>query len=90
MLSKHRCPHTRVLNFFTDTDPFISVASVIAIAPGHHVWRCHIGEGCGGTTANAASAEANLRRVLEMPDVALRRTYARRQQASENRVPFAS
>ena len=33
---------TRVLNFFTDADPLISVGSIIATPPGHYVWRCHV------------------------------------------------
>ena len=33
MLSKLRCPHTGLVNFFTDVDPFMSVGSIIATAP---------------------------------------------------------
>jgi hypothetical protein len=37
MLLKHRCPHTGILNFFTDNDPFMSVGSIIAIGRGRYV-----------------------------------------------------
>jgi hypothetical protein len=80
MLSKLRCPHTRVLNFFTDVDPLISVGSIIATAPGQYVWRCHIVDHRCGMTPDAVSAEANLRRSLEMPGVSpSRKYYARRE-----------
>ena len=87
MLSKLRCPHTRVLNFFTDADPHMSVGSIIATAPGHYVWRCHIVDHIWGMTADAVSAEANLRRALEMPGVPSSRRYARREnvQAEQGR-----
>jgi hypothetical protein len=42
MLLKHRCPHTCILNFFTDIEPFMSVGSIIAIGRGRYVWRCHL------------------------------------------------
>ncbi|MGE0626229.1 MAG: hypothetical protein AB7O43_00280 [Hyphomicrobiaceae bacterium] len=29
MLSKHRCPYTGVVNFFTETDPFVAVGSIV-------------------------------------------------------------
>jgi hypothetical protein len=79
MLSKLRCPHTGLVNFFTDVDPFMSVGSIIATAPSRYVWRCHlVAHRCGVTTA-PMSAEANLRRALEMPSTSLSRTYARRE-----------
>ena len=87
MLSRLRCPHTRVLNFFTDADPHMSVGSIIATAPGHYVWRCHIVDDSWGMTADAVSAEANLRRALEMPGLSSSRKYARREYVQANR-PF--
>lgn len=29
MLSKQRCPHTGIVNYFTKTDPFVSAGSII-------------------------------------------------------------
>ena len=79
MLSKLRCPHTGLVNFFTDADPCISVGSIIATGPSHYVWRCHLVHRCGVTT-DPMSAESNLRRALEkLPGVSLSHTYARRE-----------
>ena len=49
MLSKSRCPHTGVVNFFTQADPLLSVGSVAeAGASARYVWRCYVGEeACG-------------------------------------------
>jgi hypothetical protein len=89
MLSKLRCPHTRVLNFFMDADPNMSVGSIIATAPGHYVWRCHLVDHRSGIAANARSAEAHLRRAIERPDVSSSRKYARRENdQAELSTPF--
>jgi hypothetical protein len=79
MLSKLRCPQTGVVNFFTDVDPFMSVGSIIATAPSRYVWHCHLVDHRYGVTTDPVSAEANLRRALEMPGISLGRTYARRE-----------
>ena len=65
MLLKHRCPHTGILNFFTDNDPFMSIGSIIAIGRGRYVWRCHLIDERSGTATDAMSAESYLRRALE-------------------------
>ena len=78
-MSKLRCPHTGLVNFFTDVDPFLSVGSIIAIAPSRYVWRCHLVDHRRGVTADPVSAEAHLRRALDMPGVSVSRTYARRE-----------
>jgi hypothetical protein len=67
MLLKHRCPHTGILNFFTDINPFMSVGSIIAIGRGRYVWRCHLIDQRCGTATDAVSAESHLRRALEAP-----------------------
>ena len=67
MLLKHRCPHTGILNFFTDSDPFMSVGSIIAIGRGRYVWRCHLMDRRGGAATDAMSAESRLRKALEAP-----------------------
>ena len=79
MLSKQRCPHTGLVNFFTDADPFMSVGSIIATAPFRYVWRCHVGDQHCGVAGDAMTAEVNLRRALDMPGASLSRTYARRE-----------
>ena len=79
MLSKLRCPHTGLVNFFTDVDPFMSVGSIIATAPRRYIWRCHLLDHRCGVTTDPVSAESNLRKALEAPGVSLSRTYARRE-----------
>jgi hypothetical protein len=79
MLSKLRCPHTGLVNFFTDVDPFMSVGSIIETAPSRYMWRCHLVEHRCGVTTDPMTAEVNLRRALEVPGVSLSRTYARRE-----------
>jgi hypothetical protein len=79
MLSKLRCPHTGLVNFFTEVDPFMSVGSIIATAPSRYVWRCHLVDHRCGVATDPVNAEANLRRALEIPSVSLSRTYARRE-----------
>ena len=76
MLLKRRCPHTGILNFFTDIDPFMSVGSIIAIGRGRYVWRCHLIDRRGGTTTDAMSAESHLRRALEVPGESARLSRA--------------
>jgi hypothetical protein len=40
MLSKQRCPHTGIVNYFTKADPFVSVGSVMrAGSPAEYQWR---------------------------------------------------
>ena len=41
MLSKRRCPHTGVVNYFFTTEPHLAVASVIKGAQAGYLWRCY-------------------------------------------------
>ena len=79
MLSKRRCPHTGIVNFFTDIDPFMSVGSIIAIGRARYVWRCHVVDHRCGTTSDAMSAETHLRRALEGSGDWSSRKYGRRE-----------
>jgi hypothetical protein len=68
VLSKSRCPYTGVVNFFTETDPLLSVGSVAeARTPGRperYVWRCYLDDGSAGLARDMSIAEAQLRRAL--------------------------
>jgi hypothetical protein len=79
MLLKQRCPHTGILNFFTDIDPFMSVGSIIATGRARYVWRCHLVDHRCGTTTDAMSAETHLRRALEGSVERLNRRYGQRE-----------
>ena len=40
MLSRQRCPHTGIVNYFTKADPFVSVGSVMkAGSSAEYQWR---------------------------------------------------
>ena len=65
VLSKSRCPHTGVVNFFTHADPLLAVGSVAeAGAPARFVWRCYVGEETCGLASDMSSAEARLRNAV--------------------------
>jgi hypothetical protein len=79
MLTKQCCPHTGVLNFFKDIEPFFSIGSIVETAPSRYVWRCHLIDHCCGIATDVVSAEANLRKALQMWGVLPSQTYARRE-----------
>ena len=65
MLSKSRCPHTGVVNYFTAVDPLLAVGSVAkASARNGYAWRCYVGEEVGGLAPDLAHAEAHLKRAI--------------------------
>ena len=65
MLSKSRCPHTGVVNYFTDADPLLSVGSVAeARVPAGFAWRCYVGEEACGLAPDPSRAEAHLRKAI--------------------------
>jgi hypothetical protein len=65
VLAKRRCPHTGIVNFYCDPEPFMAVGS-IAQSGGSNacVWRSYIGEEAGGLSSDMASAEARLATVV--------------------------
>jgi hypothetical protein len=71
MLSKRRCPHTGVVNFFFATDPHMAVGSVIKAGQSGYLWRCYT-DPCAATGAvdDLGTAE---RRVTELCRLAARR-----------------
>ena len=65
MLSKCRCPHTGVVNFFTKADPQLAVGSVAEAGDTTtYAWRCYVGEEAGGLAPDISLAEAYLRYAL--------------------------
>ena len=66
MLSKSRCPHTGVVNYFTAVDPLLAVGSVAkADARNGYAWRCYVGEEvrrvCSGPGACRGASRAGHR-----------------------------
>jgi hypothetical protein len=65
MLSKCRCPHTGVVNFFTKADPLLAVGSVAEAGDtSGYAWRCYVGEEAGGLAPDMLLAEAYLRKAI--------------------------
>ena len=64
MLSKRRCPHTGVVNFFFTSDPHMAVGSVIKAGQSGYLWRCYTEPHEGaGAVGDLKTAE---RRVVEL------------------------
>jgi hypothetical protein len=72
VLFKRRCPHTGVVNFYASTEPLLAAGSIVAWAPSHYVWHCHIADDHCGAARDAALAEAELRRVISATTAARR------------------
>lgn len=65
MLSKRRCPHTGIVNYFTAANPYVAVGSVSETdVPSRFAWRCYIDAEAGGLSADMSIAEAHLRRAI--------------------------
>lgn len=62
MLSRRHCPHTGIVNFFAEAEPFLSVGSVIRTdAPTPYHWRCYVGlEPMAGAAPDLRTAERHL------------------------------
>ena len=65
MIIKTRCPHTGVVNFFTDADPLLAVGSVSERpASARFAWHCYLDAPASGVAADMAIAEARLRNAI--------------------------
>ncbi|HEY7083828.1 MAG TPA: hypothetical protein VH519_03345 [Hyphomicrobiaceae bacterium] len=65
MITKRRCPHTGIVNFFSRSDPLLAVGSVSqATSPTHYVWRSYLDDRQSGVAADSAAAEAHLRDAI--------------------------
>jgi len=64
MLSKRRCPHTGVVNFFFSADPHLAVGSIVKVEGTRYLWRCYT------DPCTAVGSEADIRtaeqRVAEL------------------------
>ena len=67
VLSKKRCPHTGVVNFYIDADPLLAVGSVTAAgASARFAWRCYLADESGGLASDISLAEAHLRQAIAL------------------------
>lgn len=65
MLSRKRCPHTGVVNFYFDADPHLAVGSVVKTdAASGYLWRCYSDP--YATTGKAPDLKTAERRVSDL------------------------
>ena len=65
MLTKTRCPHTGVVNFFSAADPLLAVGSVSEnVASAHCAWHCYLDTPTSGIAPDIEMAEARLRTAI--------------------------
>ena len=63
MLSKQECPHTGIVNFFTRTDPYVSVGSIVKHGErdAEYHWRWYAAaRAISGIAKDMRSAEERL------------------------------
>ena len=64
MITKRRCPHTGIVNFFSRADPLLAVGSVCReTGPAPYVWRSYLDDR-SGVAVDRAAAEAHLRDAI--------------------------
>ena len=78
MVSKRRCPHTGVLNLFSEVDPYLALGSVVSAgSKGGFLWRCYASaEPVHGLASDARTAEKRLERQIEKAALASERHTA--------------
>jgi hypothetical protein len=65
VLTKTRCPHTGVVNFFSAADPLLAVGSVSESATSAHcAWHCYLDTPTSGIAPDIEMAEARLRTAI--------------------------
>jgi hypothetical protein len=65
VISKRRCPHTGIVNFFANADPLVAIGSISeSPATTDFAWRCYLDEEISGLARNMTTAEASLRRAI--------------------------
>lgn len=64
MLSKRRCPHTGVVNFFFAAEPHLAVGSIVEVEGTRYLWRCYT-DPCAAVGAETDMATAE-QRVTEL------------------------
>jgi hypothetical protein len=66
VITKRRCPHTGIVNFYSKADPLLAIGSLTEAAapPSEYVWRCYVGDHEAGVAAGISTAEERLRRAI--------------------------
>lgn len=64
-LSARRCPHTGVLNFYSESDPYLAVGSISQRPRSGFTWRCYAaGAETSGRAPDMETAERRLTSFL--------------------------
>lgn len=68
MVSKQHCPHTGVVNYFSETDPFISIGSIVRAGTADEFhWRCYAAaQTIAGIASDMKTAERRLKNQIRM------------------------
>jgi hypothetical protein len=64
VIIKTRCPHTGVVNFFTEADPLLAIGCVTERATARFAWHCHLDDPASGVADDMGVAEAHLRNAI--------------------------
>ena len=68
MVSKQHCPHTGVVNYFTEADPLISIGSIVrAGTAGEFHWRYYAAaQTIAGIATDMKTAERRLKTQIRI------------------------
>ena len=68
MVSKQHCPHTGVVNYFNESDPFMSIGSIVrAGSAGEFHWRFYAAaQTIAGIAADMQTAERRLKSQIRI------------------------
>ena len=68
MVSKQHCPHTGVVNYFSETDPFISIGSIVRAGGGQEFhWRFYAAaQTIAGIANDMKTAERRLKKQIRI------------------------
>jgi len=65
VITKRRCPHTGVVNFYEKSEPLLAVGSVSAGAEtAHYIWRSYLDDPKAGVARDFSVAETHLRDAI--------------------------
>jgi hypothetical protein len=65
VITKRRCPHTGIVNFYGKADPLLAIGSVSEGAmPAQFIWRSYLGNPAGGVAPDRSIAEGHLRDAI--------------------------
>jgi hypothetical protein len=68
MVSKQHCPYTGVVNYFSETDPFISIGSIVRAGTGDEFhWRFYAAKKTiAGIASDMKTAERRLKNQIRI------------------------